>query len=220
MPFDYSTLNLNVLRKLPTYKLPRTYHLQKDHGNGCYGDPPGYPTYFTKSVYTQYGNSPRKGAEQVVEYEGVLYVTQWSEWKPGETWEKRHEKYNALMRRLWIPLPVDHPRTIAWIHSQYTHSARCWVPEDGNLRLDKLEQSGPPERYQPTVLVQKFYPDHTYDTELAASPPKRYAGDWWELEAVRPTPETCKPPSWLNGGEHPSGRDWCQHCGWHAEDAS
>jgi hypothetical protein len=52
LSFDYSTINKDALNRLPIVKLPPTYRLQAGMGNGCFLDPPGYPTYFTQSVYT------------------------------------------------------------------------------------------------------------------------------------------------------------------------
>src|SRR6266568_3788654 len=75
-PVSYETIDLERLRKLRVYNLPRTYELQRGMGNGCSGDAPGFPTYFTKSVYTQHGNSPRSGAELVIQNPetGILHV--------------------------------------------------------------------------------------------------------------------------------------------------
>lgn len=141
---DYSTLNLEALRKLSTYKLPDSYHLQKasESGNGCSGDPPGYPTYFTRSVYTKFGNSPRKGAEMVITYEGVHYVVQHSDdWKGSKSWDDVHAKRQARMRKLYKPLPVDHPRVQAWILSTMQHHRHCYA--DINQAVKPFEYNRP-----------------------------------------------------------------------------
>lgn len=125
---DWSTINLAELRKLPTCQLPTTYHLQADAGNGCAGDPPGFPTYFTRSVYTADGNNPHRGASMVIAHDGNLYVIEKSEW--AETWEEHKAKQDSLMLRLWKPLPLDHPRTQAWIRATFAHHRHCYqVPE-------------------------------------------------------------------------------------------
>src|SRR4051812_49187147 len=109
---DFSTLNLDRLKKLPRYSLPPTYQLQQGSGNGCSGDPPGYPTYFTRSVYTRHGNHPRNGPYMVIVFEGVNYVIPTQEEK--------------LVRNLWLPLSLDHPRTRLWISGTYRHHNHCY----------------------------------------------------------------------------------------------
>ena len=117
--FDYSTLDAAALRRLPVWKPAPTYTLQTDPGNGCYGDPPGYPTYFTRSVYTQNGNSPSRGTTQVICFDGVNYATM----SADEDFDKH---YVPRLRRLYKPLAESHPRVQAWIVSQYIHSAHCY----------------------------------------------------------------------------------------------
>ena len=125
--YNYSTIDADAVRKLPIWKPAPTYHLQGDYGNSCYGngccgDPPGYPTYFTQSVFTQHGNSPRRGAMEVIKFEGVHYVTRWK----GNYDE---EKTDTNMHRLYKPLPEAHPRVQAWIASSYARMAHCyWDP--------------------------------------------------------------------------------------------
>jgi hypothetical protein len=79
--FDYSAINLTELQKLKTYNLPNSYRLQENYGNGCYMDPPGYPTYFTQSVYTQTIDHPRVVAwiRECYLYFGGLYVPETGE---------------------------------------------------------------------------------------------------------------------------------------------
>lgn len=123
--FDYSTIDRDALRKLPIAKLAPTYELQSDPGNGCFGDPPGYPTYFTRSVYTSHGNTPGRGAQMVITVpgEGLRIVEHSEDWKRGDATDKR----NARLRKLWKPLPLDHPRTRAWIKSLYLHFKNCYT---------------------------------------------------------------------------------------------
>lgn len=127
---DWTTINETELQKLPVYHLPPGYHLQEDSGNGCAGDPPGFPTYFTRSVYTANGNNPPRGYSMVIERGGNLYGIEPANWKNGDTWEKVSAKRDSLMRRLWAPLPLDHPRTQAWIVGTFKHHRHCYqVPE-------------------------------------------------------------------------------------------
>jgi hypothetical protein len=123
---DWSTINLAQLRRLPVYTLPPTYQLQRDCGNGCAGDPPGFPTYFTRAVYTQHGNHPPRGYSYVItgpETGGCRGIdpARWS-----GNYEDHRAKHDALMLRLWNKLPLDHPRTVAWIHSTFSHHRHCY----------------------------------------------------------------------------------------------
>lgn len=127
---DWSTINLSELRKLPVFDWEKHgYHLQTDAGNACAGDPPGYPTYFTRSVYNASDNNPRTGFSLVIEYEGKAYgidPVRWAE----KSWEEHKAKLDTLMRKLWRPLPLDHPRTQAWIRATFKHHHTCYqVPE-------------------------------------------------------------------------------------------
>jgi hypothetical protein len=117
---DYSTLNTDALTRLKTYTLPDTYRLQEHTGNGCAGDPPGYPTYFTRSVYTRHGNEPDRSATQVISLNGTHYAT-----RDARQWDEA--KDTALMRSLWKPLPLDHPRTRLWIENTYRHQHHCYA---------------------------------------------------------------------------------------------
>jgi len=232
---DYSTISIEELKKLPVYELPPTYQLQKDPGNGCINDPPGYPTYFTRSVYTQYGNTPRNAkAEEVIEYEGKLYITRSSkDWRTGDTWDTVSARYQKRLRRLWKPLPLNHLRVQLWIQSIYAYFKGCWedpsvkdrtnvsnlvIPSSIN-KQDRLFDLGTkaklaevcvPENYRPTRVVKEFYPEHEYD-EIEAHQSRTCVPHWWETEAEVPNP--CKPRSC---GPHPINGSWCQWCGWKA----
>jgi len=164
---DFSTINLEALAKLPRAKLAPTYRLQSRPGNGCAGDPPGFPTYFTRSVYTRHGNNPRKGAEEVISYEGVLYVTRAStDWRPGEGWDDVYARYEARMRSLYKPLPFDHPRVQAWIEATMTHMAHCYKD------LDQVAE--PFEHGKPATII---YPVPDYKLRTFRDDP-RFSEDW------------------------------------------
>jgi hypothetical protein len=128
---DWSTINLAELRKLPVYDVgAHGYRLQDGSGNGCAGDPPGFPTYYTRAVYTQQGNDPGAGYSMVIQHEGINYGIESIKWAKGDTWEKVSAKRETLMRRLWLPLPLEHPRTQAWIGATFAHHNHCYqVPE-------------------------------------------------------------------------------------------
>jgi len=123
---NWDTINIKVLEGLPVYSLPPTYKLQRDSGNGCAGDPPGFPSYFTRSVYTSYGNAPTRGYSLVIVFNSVCYDIESANWS-GASYEEHRAKINALMRRLWSPLPLDHPRTQAWIADKYQHLNHCYL---------------------------------------------------------------------------------------------
>jgi hypothetical protein len=124
---DFSTINIKALRRLPVYNLPPSYTLQRDPGNGCFLDPPGYPSYFTRNVYTRYGNNPHKGVLTVISYQGTHYVVEHSDdWKGGG-WDEYRAKVDARLRRLWNPLPLEHPRTQAWIDYCIGYFDHCFI---------------------------------------------------------------------------------------------
>jgi len=185
MLHDHSTLNLDELRNLPTCELPDRYHLQTDPGNGCAGDPPGYPTYFTRSVYTPAGNPPTRGPEQVISHDGVLYVTGSSgDWGKGETFDTVHARSHALMRRLYVSLPFDHPRVQAWIAQTMRHQASMYIDDEG---LAENPEYGRPARIVFPTPDYKLH--HFHDGSLK----KRYG---------RP------------GSNSPSSRRSCLRCSW------
>src|SRR5258708_3981520 len=111
------TINRAAWEKLPVHKLPPSYHYSDHLGAACSGDPPGYPSYFTQSVYTSHGNSPRKGAT-IVLFGRVVQ----SDVSSSDGYERR-------LRRLWQPLPLEHPRTQAWLEASFKHSAHCYIDE-------------------------------------------------------------------------------------------
>lgn len=117
---DKSTINQKELAKLPIYKIPPTYHVDQSMGSGCYGDAPGYPSYFIQHVWTQYGNSPRRGSPSQ-----VIRDAQGNYRALPDSWSNE-AKYTSLLNRLFIPLPIDHLRVRRWIMDQYQHFAHCY----------------------------------------------------------------------------------------------
>jgi len=163
---DFSTINLDALRSLPTYVVPDSYSVQHEPGNGCAGDPPGFPSYFTRSVYTKHGNNPRKGAELVIRHEGTLYVIERAEWTRGDTWEQRMARRNELLLRLWKPLPYEHARVQCWIRETYRHHAHCYR-DDAGLVADKHD-NGMIIAPTPSYKLRAFCDDARFSDEWRA----------------------------------------------------
>lgn len=123
MDIDTSTVNMKRMALLPAYKKPPTYKISEHMGNGCAGDPPGYPTYFTRSIYTQSGNSPRQGTPQMLLFGRVV-----------DNGKVEYEEVKKLLRKMWKPLPLDHARTQAWIRATFIHHRHCYhVPGHENF---------------------------------------------------------------------------------------
>jgi hypothetical protein len=245
---DFSTLNLAALKKLQTWDAPRHLHLQEGSGNGCYMDPPGYPSYFTRNVYTSDGNTPRHGASQVIQVDDTFYVVDKEEWFPYEAKVK-------CLRDLWAPLPLEHERVQLWMQNVYRHMAHCYADDAGSVTetMDngmfiwpvpdyKRRHFHDDHRFSDTWRVMEkaavdaynedlvarclvlaiptnhkahrtivgFYPEAKPVQEWINNPPQD-STQWWETEATRPTPATCRPRSC---GPHPVNGTWCQWCGW------
>jgi hypothetical protein len=123
---DTSTINMDSLSRHPRAVLRSDYHLG-GRGNGCFMDPPGYPTYYTQPVYTSNGNDPRRGPTMVL----MGHVVDRAEWPVGATYERQREVIDALMRRLYVPLPYEHPRVQAWERSLYAYFRTMYEDPDG-----------------------------------------------------------------------------------------
>lgn len=103
-------------------------------GRRATGIPPGYPSYFVRPVYTRYGNHPGRGATAVIfdpesSSNPAAYrprIVERAEWKPDETWEQNRARYDERLRRLWKPLPLSHPRTLAWMLRTFQHFKHCY----------------------------------------------------------------------------------------------
>jgi len=186
---DFSTINLDVLRTLPTYTLPSTQHLQTDPGNGCAGDPPGYPTYFTRAVYTAHGDTPNRGPSMVIRHEGALYVVERAEWAKGDTWEARRAHYEELMRRLWLSPFYGSARVRAWIEETYRHFAHCYR-DDAGLVTDARD-NGVVIFPVPSYKLRAFVDDPRFSTEWRMR--ERTAIDQYNAELLAHTMDVCTP---------------------------
>ena len=162
--FDTSTLNQAALAKLRPYIPPPTYRVDRHLGAGCAGDPPGFPTYYLRSVYTQHGNSPAKGPGYVIQDDaGILRRFPEHGWQG--TRDEAASRWDALLRAFWLPLPYAHPRVRAWIVSTYQHHRHCYRDLDG------IE---PPEYGRPALLI---YPVPSYKLRHFTDDP-RFSDEW------------------------------------------
>lgn len=155
---DTSTINQQELNKLPCLNLAAFHnnrlHLQDSSGNGCAGDPPGYPTYFTRCVYTTTGNSPRPGVPHLTILERVV-----------DDGRLHYEKIREILHRLWVPLPLDHERTRLWILSTYTHFHHCY--EDVNR--PEFNRPGTLIFPVPAYELKQFTDDQEWSEEYRAA---------------------------------------------------
>lgn len=189
MSFDYTTIDLAKLRKLPMYRVPNGNNLSEHYGSACFMDPPGYPSYFIQNVYNSRGDTPRNGPDRVIvdpEDEYRTYVVD-----------------NIDLRALWVPLPYEAPvsafsgegsnaRLYAWIREAYWYfkggyenplsdqpknvqNLEYWPPNKGDLKHKfgletDAEQTlfirknwpawATPENYRPVTFIREFYPQH------------------------------------------------------------
>jgi hypothetical protein len=115
---DFSTINTTILESQPRYVLKPSEHLQESSGNGCHGDPPGFPTYFTRCVYNRHGATPRGAPQYVITHEGTHFAVIDN--------NLDYDKWHGTYIKLWNPLPLDHERTRLWIVSTYIYFNRCY----------------------------------------------------------------------------------------------
>jgi hypothetical protein len=169
--YDLSTLDAAALASLPLLgELRPGYRLQDNPGNGCAGDPPGFPTYFTRSVYTQMGNNPSHGPTTVIDAGHGTHriVSTADEWRKGDTWDTVHARHTALMRRLYAPLPFDHPRVRAWVAATHQHLRSCYLDDTG--AAEPLDHGRPVTIVfpVPSYKLRTFHDDPRFSNEWRA----------------------------------------------------
>ncbi len=113
--FPSSTLDADAVNALPVVKMRPSWRVSPSAGMGCYGDAPGFPTYFLRAVYDHHGNTPKNGPDS------VLLGTD------GEWHEFSTSNRNERARALYKPLPVEHPRAQAWIAATMAHTQHCYA---------------------------------------------------------------------------------------------
>ena len=242
LQIDTMTIDAALVRKLKEYTLPPTYKLSDSPGNGCAGDPPGFPSYYTYSVYTQHGNNPRNGPYQVLVLDDKLYRV------PDDC-----DARGKSLRRLWKPLPLDHERTRLWILSKYSHFKDCYydpsitsgdslvvfpvpsyklkafhddprwndeyraacIAEVNAFNKQVIDQTtavATPENHAAVQRIQNYYPEYKPEIDLIEHPPTQVP-QWWETLRKAPTHKGCA-ASQRWGHKHPMNGTWCQWCGW------
>lgn len=123
---DTSTINQKALRRFPVYNKPLTYEISRSMGAGCYGDAPGYPSYFLQNVYTAHGNTPSRGPQFVIRDDAGVYHAM------PDFWGKGADRRDAILHKLWLPLSVDHVRVQTWIQHVYQQAAHCYTALPGD----------------------------------------------------------------------------------------
>lgn len=110
---DWSTINLKKLESIEEWEVPFNRTLSASCGVGCSGDPPGYPSYFLRSVYDASGNSPMNGPNTVISHPSLG--------------NRPISNKDSRLRSIWLPLSIDHQRTKAWILSKFSRLNHCYV---------------------------------------------------------------------------------------------
>jgi hypothetical protein len=228
---DFSTIDIEKLTSLPQWIPVNGTTIQKEPGNGCSGNPPGHPTYFTRNIYNFLGNN-LQDQKMVIYYCDKYYIV-------GK----------KVLHALWKPLPLDHERTKLWISCTYKHYKNCYnkfngdiiifpvpyyklkkynyderwkeefikhhckeIDEFNNNIIKENEKVAIPENHSAVRFIRKFYPEYQPDLELIKNPPENNIGLWWETIASQPLEKECAATQrW--GFKHPFNKTWCQWCG-------
>lgn len=125
---DFSTLNLDVLHSLPSWECPGgKWSVARNAGAGCYGDPPGYPSYFLRAVYRN-GNTSNRDSDPVyvIEDDAGVYRLVLRVRDTGKS------QWHDVLRRLWNPLALNHERSRLWIRHSYRRLRHCYRDDAGS----------------------------------------------------------------------------------------
>ncbi len=129
-------------------------------------DPPGSPSYYLRSVFGKRGVID-KAPSRVIEHEGDVYIDE--KYHAFSDWKER-------LALLWLPLAIDHPRTVAWMQTDYSYLGR-YVFDEGRVA-------------ETVNRVRRYYPQHELIIEWVENPPSA-PGRWWQSASRRPWPEEC-----------------------------
>jgi len=181
LPVDYSTINLERLRTLPLYQLPKGFKVSDHLGSGCFMDAPGFPSYFIQSVYTSRGDTPRNGP-----HKGVIADPD------------RHEEYRIIdtisPRWLWNKVSMESERFKIWERTCYSYFKNCYYNPDAKDNLQVMPykvailSNIPLENHQAVRCIRQFYPEYKLNDHalsMIINPPDQYgkSEDWWERSA-------------------------------------
>jgi len=147
---------------------------------GCYLDPPGYPSYFVQPVYTPKGNNPRKGPDT------VMYCKAAGCHKVISDEEGSLEIRLATLRRLWVPLPPDHARTVNWLQHLAKHFRNCYRDEENKV----VEKRGGDKTLVyplPSYVLRHFHDDPRFSYEWRTTERAAVAKHNEELERLAKT---------------------------------
>jgi hypothetical protein len=152
LEMDKSTLDLNALHKMSGYAKPPTYEIDRGMGSACFLDPPGYPSYFIQHIYTMHGNSPGRKGQATELIQGRVLMRA----------EESYEKREAKLRKLWKPLPYNHPRVRAWIVAVYKHMKSCYRHPSYTDKSGKMETL---TMYSEHFRMKTFHDDPRFSDE-------------------------------------------------------
>lgn len=177
MSLDTPTVDAAGLAALPAFTLPPTYHLGRA-GLGCAFDPPGYPTYYLRPVYTKRGDDPPRGPCTTLA--GRVVAT-----AEGDASVADDAPLGRLLAGLYRPLPMDDPRVSAWIAEVFRHLRGCYAdPKNGSPRVPSLGDTLPlgwevVSNLSAVRLIRKTYP--AFEPSLALlNGPDTLPTAWWE----------------------------------------
>ena len=153
LEMDKSTIDRNALSKLRVYVKPESYTIDKSFGSACHGSPPGFPSYLIQHVYTKYGNSPSKGATELIM--GRVLMTA----------DEDYRKREAKLMKLWNPLPYNHPRVRAWIVEKYRHLKHCYMHPSYVDKQGVMEIVTGPSIWSSQFRLKSFHDDPRFSDE-------------------------------------------------------
>lgn len=137
LPIDTSTINQEELEKLPLWATSphaSRYHLAEPPGGmGCFMDPPGYPSYFLRGVYTPNGNTPWRNGVAITVLLG--HVVEWV-----QTHHKDDEERALLLEHLYLPLPEEHERVQLWIAKVYAYWHHQYVDDSKGEKKEHISE--------------------------------------------------------------------------------
>ena len=131
---------------------------------------------------------------RVIEHEGVVYIAE--KYHAFSDWKER-------LAPLWLPLAIDHPRTVAWMQTDYSYLGR-YIFDEGRVA-------------ETANRVRRYYPQHELIIEWVENPPSA-PGRWWQSASRRPWPEEC--PGMIVNYDTPQHESHsrlgtpCGWCGW------